>query len=152
MYTILYKYNMSGSYFGVGDKVNINQTDIEIKCEGNDQFEENQVVGIYIPPSIKFFSGKDCTLNFDIDITSDTTGNAVPHKWLLDSVTGANGLFSKCVVYAGNRQTVLETLDNYSSWCSVKYDYDKLQILLGPLCLSQSIWDYLLTTPKPYPI
>tara|TARA_R110002096_G_scaffold428617_1_gene640546 strand:+ start:2029 stop:3789 length:1761 start_codon:yes stop_codon:yes gene_type:complete len=137
---------MSGSYFGVGDKVNINQTDIEIKCEGNDQFEENQVVGIYIPPSIKFFSGKDCTLNFDIDITSDTTGNAVPHKWLLDSVTGANGLFSKCVVYAGNRQTVLETLDNYSSWCSVKYDYDKNDSIQSRRAMTEGSGEWMATS------
>ena len=116
---------MSGSYWSVGDKVNINQTDIEIKCEGADEFNENQVIGIYIPPSIKFFSGKDTTLNFDIDVeyTADETVNR-PAKWLIDAVTGANGLFSKCVVYAGNRQTVLETLDHYSSWCSIKYDYD----------------------------
>ena len=80
-----------------------------------------QVIGIYIPPSVGFFSGKDTTLNFDVEIQYPS---GIPTKWAIDSVTGANGLFSKCVVYAGNRQTVLETLDHYSSWCSVKYGYD----------------------------
>ena len=112
---------MSGTYWSVGDKVNIGQTDVEIKCEGADQFKENQVIGIYVPPSVSFFSGKDTTLNFDVEIQYPS---GIPTKWAIDSVTGANGLFSKCVVYAGNRQTVLETLDHYSSWCSVKYGYD----------------------------
>jgi hypothetical protein len=112
---------MSGTYWSVGDKVNIGQTDVEIKCEGADQFKENQVIGIYVPPSVSFFSGKDTTLNFDVEIQYPS---GIPTKWAIDSVTGANGLFSKCVVYAGNRQTVLETLDHYSSWCSVKYAYD----------------------------
>ncbi len=112
---------MSGTYWSVGDKVNIGQTDVEIKCEGADQFKENQVIGIYVPPSVGFFSGKDTTLNFDVEIQYPS---GKPTKWAIDSVTGANGLFSKCVVYAGNRQTVLETLDHYSSWCSVKYSYD----------------------------
>ncbi len=112
---------MSGTYFSVGDKVNIKQTDIEIKCEGSDQFAENQVIGIFIPPSVSLYSGKDTTLNFDVLIkqTGDT-----PTKVVLDAITGANGLFSKCTVYAGNRTQILETLDHYSTWCSVKYSYD----------------------------
>ena len=112
----------SGTYWSVGDKVNIGQTDIEIKCEGSDQFKSSQVIGIFIPPSISFYSGRDTTLNFDIEIKVPAGDD--PSKYTLDSVTGANGLFSKAVVYAGNRQTVLETLDHYSSWCSVKYSYD----------------------------
>ena len=112
---------MSGTYWSVGDKVNIKQTDIEIKCEGSDEFGENQVIGIFIPPSVSLYSGKDTTLNFDVLI--EQTGDT-PAKCVLDSITGANGLFSKCVVYAGNRTQVIETLDHYSSWCSVKYSYD----------------------------
>ena len=115
---------MSGSYWGVGDKVNINQTDIEIKAEGNDSFQENQVIGVFIPPSVKLFSGKDCTLNFDVKLNYDTSGAAKPTKFCLDAQTGANCLFSKCVVYAGNRQTVIETLNEYNSWVSIKYSYD----------------------------
>lgn len=112
---------MSGTYWSVGDKVNIKQTDIEIKCEGSDEFSENQVIGIYIPPSVSLYSGKDTTLNFDVLI--EQVGDT-PAKCVLDSITGANGLFSKCVVYSGNRTQVIETLDHYSSWCSVKYSYD----------------------------
>lgn len=116
---------MSGTYWSVGDKVNIKQTDIEIKCDGADEFEQNQVVGVFIPPSVTMYSGKDTTLNFDVLIEHDTSvGGELPTKLVLDSVTGANGLFSKCVVYAGNRTQVLETLDNYSSFVSVKYSYD----------------------------
>ena len=115
---------MSGSYWGVGDKVNINQTDIEIKAEGNDSFQENQVIGVYIPPSIAFFSGRDTTLDFDVLVSYDVTGAAEPTKLCLDAQIGAQSLFSKCVVYAGNRQSVLETLNEYNSWVSVKYSYD----------------------------
>lgn len=116
---------MSGTYWSVGDKVNIKQSDIEIKCEGADEFEENQVVGIFIPPSVSLYSGKDTTLNFDVLIEHDTTSaTELPTKLVLDSITGANGLFSKCVVYAGNRTQVIETLDHYSSFVSVKYSYD----------------------------
>ena len=137
---------MSGTYWSVGDKVNISQTDIEIKCEGSDSFTENQVIGVYIPPSVAFFSGRDTTLNFDVEIAYDTTGSSVPTKWLLDSITGANGLFSKCVVYAGNRQSVIETLDHYSSWCSVKYDYDTNDSLKSKRAMVEGAGEWLPST------
>ena len=109
------------TYFSVGDKVDIKQTDIEIRCEGSDEFGENQVIGIFIPPSVSLYSGKDTTLNFDVLI--EQSGDT-PAKAVLDSITGANGLFSKCTVYAGNRTQVIESLDHYESWCSIKYSYD----------------------------
>ena len=56
------------SYWNVGDKTQLGQSDIEITCEGNNSFQEDQVIGIFIPPSVKFFSGKDCRLRFDLDI------------------------------------------------------------------------------------
>ena len=132
---------MSGTYFSVGDKVNIGQTDVEIKCEGSDEFKSSQVIGIFVPPSISFFSGKDTTLNFDIEIKPPAGED--PTKWTLDSVTGANGLFSKCVVYAGNRQTVLETLDHYSSWCSIKYSYDTNDSIKGRRAMTEGTGEYL---------
>lgn len=132
---------MSGTYFSVGDKVNIGQTDVEIKCEGSDQFKSSQVIGIFIPPSVSFFSGKDTTLNFDIEIKPPASDD--PTKYTLDSITGANGLFSKCVVYAGNRQTVLETLDHYSSWCSIKYSYDTNDSIKGRRAMTEGTGEYV---------
>ena len=113
---------MSGSYWGVGENVQINQSDIEIKADGADTFTSNQVIGVYIPPSVRFFSGADTTIDFDVELKLG--GAIMPTKLCLDGQTGANSLFSKCVIYAGNRQTVLETLNEYNSWVSVKYSYD----------------------------
>jgi len=115
---------MSGSYWNVGTKSSVNQTDIEIRAEGGESFGENQTFGVFIPPSVKLFDGASSTLNFDVLIDYDTSGDALPTKWCLDSLTGANSLFQKCTIYAGNRTTTLETLDHYNSWVSVKYSYD----------------------------
>ncbi len=112
---------MSGAYWNVGDKVNINQSDIEIRVENGEEFQENQVIGVFIPPSIKFFDGTKTTLNFDVRLKND---DAFKTSLCLDGLTGANSLFSKCVVYAGNRTTTLETLEHYNSWVSIKYAYD----------------------------
>lgn len=130
---------MSGAYFKVGDKVNINQQDIEIRVENGEEFQENQVIGAYIPPSIKFFDGTKTTLNFDVLIKND---NAFKTALCLDGSIGANSLFSRCVVYAGNRTEVLETLEHYNSWVSIKYDYDKNDAIQSKRALTEGCMEW----------
>ena len=116
------------SYWHVGDKVMIGQSEIELTAEGASDFQENQVVGIFIPPSIELFSGKDCYLNFDVKLDQGTTGITAtsphPTKITLDGLIGANSLFSQARVYAGNRGKILEETQEYSSWVSCKYSYE----------------------------
>ena len=116
------------SYWHVGDKVMIGQSEIELTAEGANDFQENQVVGIFIPPSIELFSGKDCYLNFDIKLDQGLTGITAtsphPTKLTLDGLIGANSLFSQARVYAGNRGKIIEETQEYSSWVSCKYSYE----------------------------
>jgi len=116
------------SYWHVGDKVMIGQSEIELTAEGANEFQENQVIGIFIPPSIELFSGKDCYLNFDVKLDQGATGildaSPFPTKLTLDGEIGANSLFTQCRVYAGNRGKILEETQEYSSWVSCKYSYE----------------------------
>lgn len=130
---------MSGAYWNVGDKVNINQSDIEIRVENGEVFGENQVIGVYIPPSVKFFDGTKTTLNFDVELKND---NAFKTALCLDALTGANSLFSRCVVYAGNRTSVLETLEHYNSWVSIKYAYDTNDAIKSKRALTEGCGEW----------
>ena len=114
------------SFFQTEGKINIGQTDIRISAENGLDFQQDQVVGIYIPPSVKFFSGKDTFLQFDALISGDFTGADIyPTRLSLDAETGGNSLFSQLRVYAGNRETLLEENTEYASYVSVKYCFDK---------------------------
>tara|TARA_R110002020_G_scaffold26776_3_gene86612 strand:+ start:3556 stop:5325 length:1770 start_codon:yes stop_codon:yes gene_type:complete len=110
------------SYWQAGDKITLPQTDVKISAEGPTNFTENNVIGIYIPPSIKFFSGKDCLLEFDVLLKGSDVHRA--QRLMLDSQIGANSLFSMCRVYAGNRATLLEETDEYATLVGLKYSYD----------------------------
>ena len=110
------------SYWQAGDKITLPQTDVKITAEGPTNFQENNVIGIYIPPSIKYFSGKDCLLEFDVLLNGDAAHSA--QRLCLDSQIGANSLFSMCRVYAGNRATLLEETDEYATMVGLKYSYD----------------------------
>jgi hypothetical protein len=122
------------SYFSVGEKVNISQTDVEIRVENGEVFGQNQVIGVYIPPSVKFFDGTKTTLNFDVLIKNT---NAFKTALTLDGLIGANSLFSRVVCYAGNRTQVLETTENYNSWVSVKFAYDKSDSIMQKRSLTE---------------
>ena len=111
------------SYWKAGDKITLPQTDVKISAEGPTNFTENNVIGVYIPPEIRFFSGKDCLLEFDVLLDGDTA-NFHKTGLMLDGEIGANSLFSMCRVYAGNRATLIEETDEYSTMVSVKYSYD----------------------------
>ena len=130
---------MSGAYWNVGDKVNINQQDIEIRVENGEEFQENQVIGVYIPPSVKFFDGTNTTLNFDVELKNT---NAFKTSLCLDGSIGANSLFSRCVVYAGNRTEVLESLEHYNSWVSIKYAYDKSDAINSKRALTEGCMEW----------
>ena len=47
-----------GTFFRADDKISLEQTDVRISAENGLSFSQNQTIGVYIPPSIKYFSGK----------------------------------------------------------------------------------------------
>ena len=114
------------SFFQSEGKINLSQSDVRISAENGLDFEQNQVIGIFIPPSVKYFSGKDSYLQFDAKITGDSAdGTIFPTRLMLDGEIGANSLFSQIRVYAGNRETLLEENTEYSSYVSLKYNFSK---------------------------
>ena len=113
------------SYWRAGGKITLDQTDVEISAENGLQFSmDGQEIGIYIPPSIKYFSGKDSLLSFDVELGADTAGGWRPTRLMLDSLIGGSSLFSKVQIFAGNRAQLLEETDDYSTHVAVKYSYE----------------------------
>ena len=138
---------MSGGFFQSEGKINLAQSDVRISAENGLSFEQDQVVGIYIPPSVKYFSGKDCYLQFDAEITGDTSGADITATRLqLDAEIGANSLFSAVRIYAGNRETLLEENTEYSSYVSVKYNFDKNDVIQNKRALTEGCGSWVPNT------
>lgn len=126
-------------YWKSGDKINLNQTEVEISAENGLEFKENNVIGIYIPPNVRFFSGKESRLSFDVELGSDATAIST---LMLDGTIGAQSLFSKCRIYAGNRSQLIEELDDYDTFVSVKYSYESNDSLRNKRALTEGcgVW------------
>ena len=117
----------TSQFFTTQGKDNMEQTDIRITAENGLNFSQDQTIGIYIPPSIKYFSGKDSYLQFDCLIKGDAqvANLTFPTRLTLDPNIGANSLFSSVRIYAGNRETLIEENTEYASYVSLKYDFSK---------------------------
>tara|TARA_R110000803_G_scaffold102283_1_gene170340 strand:+ start:11347 stop:13176 length:1830 start_codon:yes stop_codon:yes gene_type:complete len=116
-----------GDFFKTDEKVSLDQMDVRISAENGLNFEQDQTIGIYIPPSVKYFSGRDCYLQFNALINPDINEaqGCFATRLQLDSHIGGNSLFSSMRVYSGNREVLLEENTEYPSYVGVKYDYTK---------------------------
>eukprot|EP01046_Picozoa_sp_COSAG06_P009459 COSAG06_NODE_495_length_15047_cov_11.349478_3_plen_584_part_00 len=103
----------------------MNQSDVRISAENGLDFMAGQTIGVYIPPSIKYFSGKDCYLQCDVLIQNDESGTIGRTRLMLDAGCGGNALIQTCRVYAGNRATLLEENTQYNTYCAFKYDFSR---------------------------
>ena len=130
------------SYWRSGDKINLDQTEIEISAENGLSFQQNQTIGIYIPPNVRFFSGKESRLSFDVELSPDTANGFGATALMLDGGIGAQSLFSKCRVYAGNRAQIIEETDEYDTMVNVKYSYESNDSLRSKRALTEgaSTW------------
>lgn len=117
-------------FFTADNKVSLDQTDIRISAENGLNFSQDQTIGIYIPPSVKYFSGKDTYLQFNAKINPaiDNAGGSFATRLMLDPHIGGSSLFSSIRVYSGNREVLLEENTEYPSYVSVKYDYSKSEV------------------------
>ena len=101
----------------------LDQSDIRISAENGLDFMAGQTIGVYIPPSVKYFSGKDSYLQCDVLIQNDETSART--RLALDAGCGGNALIQTCRVYAGNRATLLEENTQYNTYCAFKYDFSR---------------------------
>ena len=110
-------------FFTAQEKVHMDQSSVRISAENGLSFQAGQTIGVYIPPSVRYFRGKDCYLQFDLKIKNDANFPAT--RLALDQGIGANALIRQLRIYAGNREQLLEENTEYNTYVAVKYDYSR---------------------------
>ncbi len=113
------------------NSVPIEQTESSISSTNGLSYSAGQVIDIYVPPTTKFIIGKDCYLEFDVEIKLPSSSAGDLTRLQLDSETGAQCLIRTLSVFAGNKQTLLEQIVAYNTMVSIKYDYETNDTLKG---------------------
>ena len=109
------------SYWKTDDIVRIGETEVSIPSENGLSYSPGQKISLFVPPSVKFLSGKDSYLEFDVKIS--LPAGLPPTRLQLDEM-GASCLFENIRVYDGTRGNLLEEVQDYSTAVSVDYSYN----------------------------
>lgn len=119
------------SLWSAKDTIPIEQTEKAISSTNGLSYSAGQVIDIFVPPSTKFFVGKDSYLEFDVEIAlpSDSAGDLT--RIQLDAETGGNVLIRTLSLFAGHKSQLLEQIVAYNTMVSIKYDYETNDTLKG---------------------
>ena len=107
------------SYWKSDDVIRIGGTQVSVPSENGLSYSAGQKISLFVPPSVKFMSGKDCYLEFDVKLTMGT----LPSRLQLDHM-GGSALLRNMRIYDGARSNLLEEINDYNAVCAMKYDYD----------------------------
>tara|TARA_R110001583_G_scaffold6649_4_gene33757 strand:+ start:5188 stop:6927 length:1740 start_codon:yes stop_codon:yes gene_type:complete len=110
---------MSKSYWESDNIIRIGETAVSIPSEHGLSYTSGQKISLTVPPSVKFLSGKDSYLEFNVEIA----GGAVPTKLQLDPM-GGSCVIRNLRIYDGTRSTLLEEIVDYNALVAMRYDYD----------------------------
>jgi hypothetical protein len=108
-------------FWKVDDSVRVGEKKISVPSENGLSYNPGQKIQLFVDPSTKFMDGRETYLQFNVLLSLPSGG--VPTRLQLDKCSST--LIKNLRIYDGSRGQLLEEIADYSSYVSVKYDYDK---------------------------
>lgn len=109
------------AYWSADDSARVGEKKISVPSENGLSYSPGQKVQIFVDPSTKFMDGRESYLQFNVKLSLPSGGT--PTRLQLDKCTST--LIKNIRIYDGSRGQLLEEIADYSTYVSVKYDYDK---------------------------
>ena len=108
-------------FWKVDDSVRVGEKKISVPSENGLSYSPGQKVQLFVDPSTKFMDGRETYLQFNVLLSLPSGGT--PTRLQLDKCSST--LIKNLRIYDGSRGQLLEEIADYSTYVSVKYDYDK---------------------------
>ena len=125
---------MSSSFFRAEDMIPIAQETKSIPADNGLDFNPQQRINFFIPPTIQFFQPNDCYIECNVSLTFPN--GAVPTRLQLDSESATQTLIRDIRVLT-NGGVLLEEINNVNVLSTVRYDYDTNETLKNKRCLTE---------------
>jgi hypothetical protein len=125
---------MSSSFFRAEDMIPIAQETKSIPADNGLDFNPQQRINFFIPPTIQFFQPNDCYIECNVSLTFPT--GAVPTRLQLDSEACTQTLIRDIRVLT-NGGVLLEEINNVNVLSTVRYDYDTNDTVKNKRCLTE---------------
>ena len=114
------------SYWSADNVVQIGEEQVSIPTENGLSYScktNGRKIQLFIPPEVEFMDGKNSYLEFDLKIDQPFGATDIPTRLQLDP-NGAGVLLKNMRIYDGSRGNLIEELNEYQTWATLKYDYD----------------------------
>ncbi len=111
------------AYWTTQNVPQIGETQVSISAESGLNYEvgdTGRTIKLFIPPSVKFLSGKDSYLQFNMKIKQNGT---VKTRLQLDPA-GAGMIVQNYRAYDGSRGNLIEEINEYNQLVALDYDYN----------------------------
>ena len=111
------------SYWTSDNIIQMDEKQVSISAENGLDYTVNDTgrkIQLFIPPSVKFLSGKDSYLQFDLTISQDA---AIKTRLQLDPA-GAGMIVQNLRIYDGSRGNLIEEINEYNQLVAINSDYN----------------------------
>lgn len=111
------------SYWTSDNIIQMDEKQVSISAENGLDYTVNDTgrkIQLFIPPSVKFLSGKDSYLQFDLTISQDA---GIRSRLQLDPA-GAGMIVQNLRIYDGSRGNLIEEINEYNQLVAINSDYN----------------------------
>jgi hypothetical protein len=119
LYSIHYK--MSG-FFVADNKIPLKESYVAIPSENGLSYGAQKLIEFYIPPNIDAFKPKNSYLQFDLELSQDSSVGANT-RLQLDELIGGQILLDTVRIHSGDKTQLLEEIRHYPVHVATKYAY-----------------------------
>ncbi len=124
------------SYWTSDNIIQMDEKQVSISAENGLDYTVNDTgrkIQLFIPPSVKFLSGKDSYLQFDLTISQDA---GIRSRLQLDPA-GAGMIVQNLRIYDGSRGNLIEEINEYNQLVAINSDYNTDASLKNMRALTQ---------------
>ena len=112
---------MSG-FFVADNKIPLKESYVAIPSENGLSYGAQKLIEFYIPPNIDAFKPKNSYLQFDLEISQDSS-NGANTRLQLDELIGGQILLDTVRIHSGDKTQLLEEIRHYPVHVATKYAY-----------------------------
>lgn len=135
------------SFWEATSKIPVEQTTVRLASTNGLTYSAGQEIRLTIPQDITYFNPSGTYLEGKVRIKAPTysdgtaAGDIKPCRLQLDAQTGVSSLIRNITLRSGNG-VLLEEIDHYNSWVSLKTDYSTNESLKGRRALTDGSTDH----------
>ena len=108
-------------FFVADNKIPLKESYVAIPSQNGLSYNAQKLIEFYIPPNVDAFKPRNSYLQFDLEISQDTSASNT--RLQLDELIGGQVLIDTVRIHSGDKSELLEEIRHYPVHVATKYAY-----------------------------